>query len=53
MGGYRSSKDLAEEHFRLAEMFRSQDIDAILSELKKHFGDPARHLRKASETDFT
>lgn len=52
MGGYRSSKDLAEEHFRLAETFRSQDIDAILSELKKHFGDPARHLRKASETDF-
>ena len=53
MGGYRSSKDLAEEHFRLAETIRSKDINAILSELRQHFGDPARHLRKASGTELT
>lgn len=50
MGGYRSSKDLAEEHFRLAEAIRSEDINSILSELRRHFGDPARHLRKADGT---
>lgn len=53
MGGYRSSKDLAEEHFRLAETIRSKDTNAILSELRQHFGDPARHLRKASGTALT
>jgi DNA-binding GntR family transcriptional regulator len=53
MGGYRRSKDLAEEHFRLAETIRSKDINAILSELRQHFGDPARHLRKASGTELT
>lgn len=53
MGGYRSSKDLAEEHFRLADTIRSKNIDATLTELRQHFGDPARHLRKASETSHT
>ncbi|WP_193170132.1 GntR family transcriptional regulator [Nisaea nitritireducens] len=53
MGGYRSSKDLAEEHFRLAETIRTKDVDAILLELKRHFGDPARHLRKAGGTALT
>lgn len=53
MGGYRSSKDLAEEHFRLAETIRSEDTNAILSELRKHFGDPTRHLRKANGTELT
>lgn len=53
MGGYRSSKDLAEEHFRLAETIRSKDLNAILSELRQHFGTPTRHLRKASGTALT
>ncbi|WP_323796122.1 GntR family transcriptional regulator [Nisaea sp.] len=53
MGGYRSSKDLAEEHFRLAETIRSKNINTILSELRQHFGDPASHLRKASGTALT
>ena len=51
MGGYRSSRDLAEDHFRLAETIRSGNIDAILITLKQHLGDPARHLRNASEPD--
>ena len=53
MGGYRSSKDLAEEHFRLAKAIRSQDIGAIETELQQHLSNPARYLRKAGGTAFS
>ena len=53
MGGYRSSKDLAEEHFRLAKAIRSQDIGAIETELQQHLSNPARYLRKTGGTAFS
>lgn len=49
MGGYRSSRDLAEEHFRLADMIRSATAEAALAELVRHFGEPARHMERAQE----
>lgn len=48
MGGYRSSEDLAEEHFRLARMIGDADLASILKELDLHFGDPAAVLRRAT-----
>ncbi|UUX50710.1 GntR family transcriptional regulator [Nisaea acidiphila] len=45
MGGYRSSRDLAAEHFRLAELIETADLPDTLKELKNHLGDPARHLK--------
>ena len=53
MGGYRSSKDLAEEHFRLAKTIRSQDLGAIETELQQHLSNPARYLRKTGGTAFS
>jgi DNA-binding GntR family transcriptional regulator len=47
MGGYRSSQDLAEEHFRLAGMLATSSLEAILHELDRHFGDPIAILRRA------
>lgn len=51
MGGYRSSADLAAEHFRLADMIADAAIDAILAEMQRHFGDPAKHLKRATRTE--
>lgn len=47
MGGYRSSKDLADEHLRLARLVGEAPVEDVVAELQRHFGDPARHLRKA------
>ena len=47
MGGYRSSADLADEHHRLADMIADAPAEAVAGELQRHFGDPARILRKA------
>ncbi len=47
MGGYRSSADLAVEHRRLASLIANAPIDAILDELKAHFGDPGHALRRS------
>jgi len=46
MGGYRSSRDLADEHFRLAELIRTAKLDAVLAELERHFGDPAEVMQR-------
>jgi DNA-binding GntR family transcriptional regulator len=47
MGGYRSSRDLADEHHRLARLIAEAPVDAVVEELQRHFGDPTTHLRKA------
>ncbi len=47
MGGYRSSADLAVEHHRLAGLIADGPPEAAIEELQRHFGDPARILRKA------
>lgn len=49
MGGYRSSVDLADEHFELAEAIRNQPFDAILQELHRHFGDPVAIMRRSQQ----
>jgi DNA-binding GntR family transcriptional regulator len=51
MGGYRSSQDLADEHFRLAEMFGTSSLEAILRELDRHFGDPVAILRRTRKNE--
>jgi DNA-binding GntR family transcriptional regulator len=47
MGGYRSSRDLADEHHRLARLIAEAPVDAVVEDLQRHFGDPTTHLRKA------
>lgn len=47
MDGYRSSRDLADEHHRLAGLIGDAPVDAVVEELQRHFGDPTKHLRKA------
>jgi hypothetical protein len=51
MGGYRSSQDLADEHFKLAEMFGTSSLEAILRELDRHFGDPVAILRRTRKSE--
>ncbi|WP_420404450.1 GntR family transcriptional regulator [Nisaea sp.] len=51
MGGYRSSQDLADEHFRLAGLVRSAEIGAVLDELGRHFGDPTEVLKRARKQE--
>lgn len=51
MGGYRSSRDLADEHFRLAELIRTAEPDAVLAELGRHFGDPAEVMKRAQKQE--
>ncbi|MBO6559656.1 MAG: GntR family transcriptional regulator [Nisaea sp.] len=46
MGGYRSSRDLADEHFRLAELIRTAELEEVLGELDRHFGDPAEVMKR-------
>jgi len=47
MGGYRSGEDLADEHFRLARLIGEAELDAMLDELERHFGDPVAVRRRA------
>lgn len=51
IGGYRSSQDLADEHFKLAEMFGTSSLEAILRELGRHFGDPVAILRRTRKSE--
>jgi DNA-binding GntR family transcriptional regulator len=54
MGGYRSRGDLAVEHFRLADLIATAPIEAIVNELRRHFGDPAATLRRVrQDTDLS
>ena len=53
MGGYRSSQDLADEHFRLAEMLGTSSLEVILRELDRHFGDPVAILRRTRKSEQT
>jgi DNA-binding GntR family transcriptional regulator len=53
MGGYRSSQDLADEHFRLAEMLGTSSLGIILRELDRHFGDPVAILRRTRKSEQT
>jgi DNA-binding GntR family transcriptional regulator len=46
MGGYRSSRDLAAEHVRLAELIRTAELEEVLGELDRHFGDPAEVMKR-------
>lgn len=47
MGGYRRSEALADEHLRLARLLAEAPVEEVLAELQRHFGDPAKSLRKA------
>jgi DNA-binding GntR family transcriptional regulator len=47
MGGYRGNEALLEEHVKLAELVAGGDIDKAAKEVKRHFGNPVRNLRKA------
>ena len=52
MGGYRRRDDLAVEHFRLAELIGTGNLETILPELHRHFGNPAAILRRLSRDSF-
>ena len=52
MGGYRSSEDLADEHFRLADMLGTSTLESILRELSHHFGDPVAILRRTQKSEL-
>ncbi len=47
MGGYRRSEDLAEEHFRFADILNNGDLEKALDELQQHFGDPVAVMRRS------
>ncbi len=49
MGGYRRSEDLAEEHFRFADILNNGDLKKALDELQQHFGDPVAVMRRSQE----
>ncbi|WP_226893243.1 GntR family transcriptional regulator [Nisaea sediminum] len=51
MGGYRSSRDLAVEHFRLAELIRTAELEEVLAELGRHFGDPAEVMKRVRKQE--
>ncbi len=50
MPAYRNPVDLAQEHFRLANLVGDAPEEDVLVELDRHFGDPARLLRQARAT---
>jgi DNA-binding GntR family transcriptional regulator len=50
MGGYRGSKALIEEHQLLAKLISAGNVEAALTELTRHFGNPMEILRKARLT---
>ncbi len=51
MGGYRRSEELAEEHFRFADILKNGDLTETLDELDRHFGDPVAIMRRARHSD--
>lgn len=51
MDGYRCSADLAEEHFRFADILKNGDLTETLDELDRHFGDPVAIMRRARHSD--
>ncbi|WP_342359314.1 GntR family transcriptional regulator [Terrarubrum flagellatum] len=48
MGGYRGNQALIDEHKLLTELVGGDDVEAAVSEINRHFGNPARTLRKAN-----
>ena len=47
--GYRSPLDLADEHWRLADMIATAPTEEVLAELQRHLGEPAATLRAAAK----
>ena len=46
MGGYRSSEDLAAEHFELAELLATAPLPLVLQKLNQHLADPVEALQR-------
>jgi len=46
MGGYRSSEDLATEHFELAERLASAPLSLVVQKLNRHLADPVEALQR-------
>lgn len=48
IGGYRGSDAFIEEHRRLVALLGGDDVDQVLDELPRHFGDPSKNLNTAN-----
>ncbi len=46
MGGYRSSEDLAAEHFELAELLATAPLPIVLQKLNQHLADPVEAFQR-------
>jgi DNA-binding GntR family transcriptional regulator len=49
MGGYRSTEDLAAEHFELAELLATAPLPLVLQKLNQHLADPVEALQRVRQ----